>query len=157
MFVESDNFIVDKLQDKDKENLRRLEESRPWAKAILEFKDKLPGGSKFNYFEELWNEYRSSSYFWCIYRKDGQFCGDVQLDRDRDTEYHLYIQILEEAKIKGFGTEIFNQLIDKIIEETGAEHLEFELWNEDDPSKVIFEELGIKLNAGHWIYSGQAS
>ena len=39
MFLESDNFIIDKLQIKDKDNLRILEESRPWAKAILAFKD----------------------------------------------------------------------------------------------------------------------
>lgn len=88
----------------------------------------------------------------CIYRKDGQFCGDVQLDRDSDTEYHLYIQIMDDARIEGFGTEIFSQLIDKIVEKSGAEHLEFELWDENDPSKVIFEELGIDLEDGEWAY-----
>lgn len=54
MFLESDNFIIDKLQIKDKDNLRILEESRPWAKMILAFKDHLPGGNDFNYFERLW-------------------------------------------------------------------------------------------------------
>lgn len=37
MFLESDNFIIDKLQIEDKDNLRILEESRPWAKTILAF------------------------------------------------------------------------------------------------------------------------
>lgn len=152
MFIESDNFIIDKLQIKDKDNLRILEESRPWAKAILAFKDQLPDGNEFNYFENLWREYQTHDYFWCIYRKNGQFCGDVQLDRESDTEFHLYIQILDDANIEGFGIEVFNLLIDKLVEETGAEHLEFELWNEDDPSKAIFEELGIELDDGEWIY-----
>ncbi len=152
MFLESDNFIIDKLQIKDKDNLRILEESRPWAKTILAFKDQLPGGNEFNYFEKLWSEYQAHDYFWCIYRKDGQFCGDVQLDRDTDTEYHLYIQIMDDARIEGFGTEMFSQLIDKIVEKSGAEHLEFELWDENDPSKVIFEELGIDLEDGEWVY-----
>ena len=85
--------------------MRILEESRPWAKTILAFKDQLPGGNEFNYFEKLWSEYQAHDYFWCIYRKDGQFCGDVQLDRDSDTEYHLYIQIMDDARIEGCRTD----------------------------------------------------
>ena len=76
----------------------------------------------------------------------------MQLDRDTDTEYHLYIQIMDDARIEGFGTEMFSQLIDKIVEKSGAEHLEFELWDDNDPSKVIFEELGIDLEDGEWVY-----
>ena len=152
MFLESDNFIIDKLQNKDRDNLRILEESRPWAKAIVAFKDQLSDGNEFNYFEKLWSEYQVHDYFWCIYRKDGQFCGDVQLDRDSDTEYHLYIQIMDDARIEGFGIEMFSQFIDKIVKKSGAEHLEFELWDENDPSKVIFEELGIDLEDGGWVY-----
>ena len=152
MLLESDNFIIDKLQIKDKDNLRILEESRPWAKTILKFKNQLSDGNEFDYFEKLWNEYQTHDFFWCIYRKDGQFCGDVQLDRDSDTEYHLYIQILDGARIEGFGTEMFSQLIDKIVEESGAEHLEFELWDENDPCKAIFDESGIDLDDGEWIY-----
>lgn len=97
-FVESDNFIVDKLQSKDKDNLRGLEESRPWVKTLLGFAEKLPGDNKFDYFESLWTEYQSNAYFWCIYRKDGQFRGDIQLDRESDTEYHLYIQIMDDGE-----------------------------------------------------------
>ena len=37
MFLESDNFIIDKLKIKDKDNLRILEESRSCAKTILAF------------------------------------------------------------------------------------------------------------------------
>lgn len=119
---------------------------------ILEFKDQLSDGNEFDYFEKLWSEYQIHEYFWCIYRKDGQFCGDVQLDRDSETEYHLYIHIMDGVRIEGFGTEMFSQLIDKIVEESGAEHLEFELWDENDSSKAIFEELEIDLEDGEWIY-----
>lgn len=34
MFLESDNFIIDKVQTKDKENLKMLEYSRPWIKSL---------------------------------------------------------------------------------------------------------------------------
>ena len=37
MFLESDNFIIDKLEIKDKDSLRILEESRSCAKTILAF------------------------------------------------------------------------------------------------------------------------
>ena len=37
MFLESDNFIIDKLEIKDKDNLRILAESRSCAKTILAF------------------------------------------------------------------------------------------------------------------------
>ena len=30
--------------------------------------------------------------------------------------------------------------------------MEFELWNEYDPSKIIFDEIGIELDDGEWIY-----
>lgn len=152
MILESENFIIDRLQFKDKDNVRVLEESRPWAKEILQLNNSLLDGNRADYFDKLWREYQTQDYFWCIYRKDGQFCGDIQLDRDSDTEYHLYIQIMDDACIDGFGIELFDSLIDKIVEESGARHLEFELWNENDPSKAIFDELGIELDDGEWIY-----
>lgn len=74
------------------------------------------------------------------------------MDRDSDTEYHLYIQIMDDVCIDGLGIELFDSLIDKIVEESGARHLEFEVWNENDPSKAIFDELGIELDDGEWIY-----
>lgn len=152
MILESENFIIDKLQLKDKDNVRVLEESRPWAKAMFQLNDSLLDGNRVDYFDKLWREYQTQDYFWCIYRKDGQFCGDIQLDRDSDTEYHLYIQIMDDVCIDGLGIELFDSLIDKIVEESGARHLEFELWNENDPSKAIFDELGIELDGGEWIY-----
>lgn len=152
MYLESKNFIVRKLEIEDKENIKALEESRPWAKGILKFKDSLPGGDGFDYFEHLWADYIDKDYFWCIYRKDGQFCGDVQLDQNSETEYHFYIQLMDDAKIEGFGTELFEQLIDEIVEESGAKYLEFELWNEEDKSKIIFEEAGYDMTEGSWEY-----
>lgn len=152
MILESENFIIDKLQLKDKDNVRVLEESRPWAKAMFQLNGSLLDGNRVDYFDKLWREYQTQDYFWCIYRKDGQFCGDIQLDRDSDTEYHLYIQIMDDVCIDGLGIELFDSLIDKIVEESGARHLEFELWNENDPSKAIFDELGIELDGGEWIY-----
>ena len=152
MIPESKNFIIDKLQLKDKDNVRVLEESRPWAKAMFQLNNSLLDGNRVDYFDKLWREYQTQDYFWCIYRKDGQFCGDIQLDRDSDTEYHLYIQIMDDVCIDGLGIELFDSLIDKIVEESGARHLEFELWNENDPSKAIFDELGIELDDGEWIY-----
>ena len=152
MILESENFIIDKLQLKDKDDVRVLEESRPWAKAMFQLNDSLLDGNRVDYFDKLWREYQTQDYFWCIYRKDGQFCGDIQLDRESDTEYHLYIQIMDDVCIDGLGIELFDSLIDKIVEESGARHLEFELWNENDPSKAIFDELGIELDGGEWIY-----
>ena len=155
MHLRSEHFVIDNLQLKDKENIRALEESRPWIKGLLRFKDSLPGADKFDvfdYFETLWNDYLEMDYFWCIYRKDGEFCGDVQLERDGEDEYHLYIQIMEDARIEGLGKELFERLISEIVEETGAKHLEFELWNDKDRSKEIFEEAGYNLADGYWQY-----
>jgi hypothetical protein len=152
MILESENFIIDKLQLIDKDNVRVLEESRPWARAMFQLNDSLLDGNRVDYFDKLWREYQTQDYFWCIYRKDGQFCGDIQLDRDSNTEYHLYIQIMDDVCIDGIGIELFDSLIDKIVEESGARHLEFELWNENDPSKAIFDELGIELDDGELIY-----
>lgn len=72
MYLKSN--IANKLQIKDKDNLNVLEKSRPWAKTILAFKDQLPGGNEFNYFEKLWSEYQAHDYFWCVYtEKMGSF------------------------------------------------------------------------------------
>lgn len=85
-----------------------MEESRPWAKGLLEFKDSLPGGDKFDYFEKLWADY--------------------------------------------IKMELFEQLIEEVVKESGAKHLEFELWNDKDRSKVIFEEAGYDMESGAWEY-----
>ena len=152
MYLESKNFIVRKLKTEDKGNIKALEESRPWAKGIFGDKDLLPEKHRFDYFEHLWEGYIDKDYIWCIYRKDCQFCGDVQLDKNSETEYNLYIQLMDDAKIEGFGTELFDQLIEGVIEETGAQYLEFELWNQDDKSKIIFEEAGCDMADGIWEY-----
>ena len=82
----------------------------------------------------------------------GNFCGVIQLDKNSDTEYQLYIQLMDNAKIEGFGTELFEDLIEKIVQQSGAKHLEFELWDAADRSKMIFDELGIDLTDGEWQY-----
>ena len=41
---------------------------------------------KSDYFEELWEHYQGKKYFLCIYRRDGQFCGVIQLDKNSDME-----------------------------------------------------------------------
>ena len=67
-------------------------------------------------------------------------------------EYQLYIQLMDNAPIEDFGTELFEDLIEEIVQESGAKHLEFELWDATDRSKIIFEELGIDLTDGEWQY-----
>ena len=120
MYLESKHFIVDKVKHTDKENLKLLEESRPWAKIIQEAQNVIADKDKSDYFEELWEHYQSKEYFWCIYRRDRQFCGAIQLDKNSDTEYQLYIQLMDNAKIGGFGTELFEDLIEEIVQASGA-------------------------------------
>ena len=157
MFLESDNFIIDKVQTKDKENLKMLEYSRPWIKKLMNVIKQKSDSDEFDcfekdFFEKVWKDLLTNDYYWCIYRKDGQFCGDIGLDKEDDTDYQLYIRIMDNARIDGFGKEVFKLFIDKIIDETGAEHLEFELFDENDPGKLIFKELGIDMEDGCWIY-----
>lgn len=61
-------------------------------------------------------------------------------------------RIMLKTKIEGLGTELFEDLIEEIVQESGAKHLEFELWDAADRSKIIFEELGIDLTDGEWQY-----
>lgn len=152
IYLESENFVVRNLKPDDKERIKVLEESRPWTKGILKFRDFILAEEKFDYFGRLWSEYMKSEYFWCIYKKDEIFCEDVQLDKYSETEYHLYIQLMDDALIKGFGTEMLEQLIERIVEESGAKHMEIELWNDKDRSKIIFEEVGYDMTSGVWEY-----
>ena len=72
-------------------------------------------------------------------------------------EYQLYIQLMDNAKIEGLGTELFEDLIEEIVQTSGAKHLEFELWDAVDRSKMIFDELGIDLTDGEWQYGCKRS
>ena len=45
-----------------------------------------------------------------------------------------------------------HDLIEEIVQESGAKHLEFELWDAADRSKTIFDELEIDLVDGEWQY-----
>ena len=76
----------------------------------------------------------------------------VRLDKNSDMEYQLYIQLMDNVPIEGFGIELFEDLIEQIVQESGAKHLEFELWDDADRSKIIFEELGIDVTDGEWQY-----
>ena len=152
MHLESEHFMVDQVKHSDKDNLKLLEDSRPWAKIIKETQNVISDKDKSDYFEELWEHYKGKKYFWCIYRRDAQFCGVIQLDKNSNMEYQLYIQLMDNAPIEDFGTELFEDLIEEIVQESGAKHLEFELWDAADRSKIIFEELGIDLTDGEWQY-----
>ena len=48
--------------------------------------------------------------------------------------------------------ELFEDPMEEIVQESGAKHLEFELWDDADRSKIIFEELGIDVTDGEWQY-----
>ena len=62
-------------------------------------------------------------------------------------EYQFYIQLMDNAKIEGLGTELLRILLKRLFK-----HLEFELWDAADRSKMIFDELGIDLTDGEWQY-----
>ena len=125
MHLESEHFIVDKVKHTDKENLKLLEESRPWAKIIQEAQNVISDKDKSDYFEELWEHYKGKKYFWCIYRRDGQFCGVIQLDnKNSNMEYQFYIQLMDNAKIEGLGTELLRILLKRLFR-----RLELNIWN----------------------------
>lgn len=154
MNIESVNFIVRNLCVEDKDNIRKLEYSRPWAKGILTLADELKEitlsqKEKFDYFENLWTQYQKEKYFWIIERKDGMFCGDVQIDKDSEDEAHLYIQLLDEADITGFGSELFETIVEKIADMSGIRTFYVELWNEADKSKVVYTEAGYDIKNGY--------
>lgn len=148
MYLEGKNYIVRNLKPEDKHNIMTLEESRPWAKNMLKFANFLPSGNTQNYFEDLWKDYVTEQFFWCIYRKDGSFCGDIQLDKDGEEEFHFYIQLMDDAEIEGFGTELFGQLLTEVAKISRAKYLYIELWNEEDRSKLIYEEAGYEIKNG---------
>ncbi|MBQ4069194.1 MAG: hypothetical protein IJC76_08085 [Lachnospiraceae bacterium] len=64
MYLESKNFIVRKLETEDKDNIKALEEARPWAKGILKDKELLYGKDRFDYFEHLYRKEYGSHIKW---------------------------------------------------------------------------------------------
>ncbi|MGN8888379.1 hypothetical protein [Blautia sp. HCP28S3_G10] len=58
MRLESENFIVRKMEESDKENVYLLEISRPWMKYLHDLKDELENatGKKADIFEELFGK-----------------------------------------------------------------------------------------------------
>lgn len=67
--LESEHFIVVQVKHSDKDNLKLLEASRPWAKIIKEAQNVISDKDKSDYFEELWEHYQGKKYFLCIYRR----------------------------------------------------------------------------------------
>lgn len=76
------------------------------------------------------------------------FCGDVQIDIDSENEAHLYIQLLNEAVITGFGSEIFETTVEKIAGMSGIRNFYVELWNDADKSKIVYTEAGYDIKNG---------
>lgn len=62
MHLESKYFIVDKVKYTDKDNLKLLEDSRPWAKIIKEAQNVISDKDKSDYFEELWEHYQGKEF-----------------------------------------------------------------------------------------------
>lgn len=69
MHLESEHFMVDQVKHSDKDNLKLLEDSRPWAKIIKEAQNVISDKDKSDYFEELREHYKGKKYFWCILQK----------------------------------------------------------------------------------------
>jgi RimJ/RimL family protein N-acetyltransferase len=154
MEFQSENFVVRGLHNDDKENMRVLEWSRPWVKPFRDLMDHLTevtaSGEQEHYFEGLWNDYQKEPYLGIIERKPGIFCGDIQIDMDAsENEAHLYIQLLENANIAGFGTELFETVIEYISKKMGVKTFYVELWNEADKSKEVYTEAGYSIENGY--------
>lgn len=153
MNIESEKFIVRNLCIEDKENMKKLEYSRPWAQGLLALADELKEitsqKEKFDYFESLWTQYQKEKYFWIIERKTGMFCGDILIDIDSENEAHLYIQLLDEVNITGFGAELFEMVVEYIAEMSGIRNFYVELWNEADKSKNVYTEAGYDIEDGY--------
>ena len=73
MHLESEHFIVDQVKHSDKNNLKLLEDSRPWAKIIKEAQNVISDKDKSDYFEELWEHYQSKKYFGAFIEEMGNF------------------------------------------------------------------------------------
>lgn len=151
MRLESENFIVRKMEESDKENVYLLEISRPWMKYLHDFKDELENatGKKADIFEELFESYINSNTYWVIERKPNTYIGSVTIDKDGKYEAFLYIQVLDDANVDGFGKELFDNVIDNIAHDFLITTFYVDLWNEADRSKQIYQEAGYKMKNGH--------
>ena len=139
------------MEESDKENVYLLEISRPWMKYLHDLKDELENatGKKADIFEELFESYINSNTYWVIERKPNTYIGSVTIDRDGKYEAFLYIQVLDDANIDGFGKELFDDVIDNIAHEFLITTFYIDLWNEADRSKQIYQEAGYKMKNGH--------
>lgn len=149
MRLESENFVVRTLQKTDKENMRSLEMSRPWVPYILD-PDREETSNKPDYFTRLWSEYIKDDYnIWIIERKPNIFCGDVILEIDKCRTGKLYIMLMDDADITGFGKELFGQVLKYISAHLSVSDIYIELWNDKDRSQQVYIEAGYKMKKGY--------
>lgn len=66
MHLESKHVIIDKVKYTDKDNLKLLEDSRPWTKIIKEAQNVISDKDKSDYFEEPWEHYQGKE-FWGVF------------------------------------------------------------------------------------------
>lgn len=142
MYISSRNFYIRSLEERDKEFIKYVEETRPWNRAFDNTED------VFNYrlFDDMWNNYIEAKESWCIFNKDNQFYGVIHIDRESETECEIYFQMLPDVDIKGIGSELLNKFLEALNEVYGIEEFEVSLWDENDISKSIFEEAGYEFD-----------
>lgn len=73
MHLGSEHFIVDQVKHSDKDNLKLLEDSRPWAKIIKEAQNVISDKDKSDYFEELGSIIKVRNIFGAFIEEMGNF------------------------------------------------------------------------------------
>ena len=140
MNLESRDYLVRRVRVDDKDAICKIEFAMPWIKIIAE---------QYNvYFEILWNTYLKSEDFWIIESKSLGTVAYIQVDPDSDEEAHLYIHFRDYTEVSGFGKQLLRKTIEYISQELGFTIFYVEMWDENDPSRHVFEEAGYEIEDG---------
>ena len=104
MYLESVDFVIRDRKDDDQEIILQIEKSMPWVKAFPEKRE------EEIYLKNLLDYISKDEQYWIIERKNGEVLVSLSIDIDDESEAHIYIHLIENIDMTGFG----EQMLDKV-------------------------------------------
>ncbi len=146
-YYQSEQFIIKKAKDDEKELYRKI------AKADFQLKI-------LYYFDEdtvtdiFWNNNidNQDNIYFSVYLRDGEFLGCVGIQNYKSPLPELAITLIEEYQGKGFGSKLIKEWLNWIYKEFNYRKIQINIDADNIPSIKMFEKLNVeKDNEGKFI------
>lgn len=146
MRLRGSKFDIRNIEEKDKKGFEKVMRQVAVFGSLF---DAVPDG--VDTFWKIYGESDKDDVF-SIVDKNDEFLGLIHYElEDGEEQGQLEMSLMADFSFDGFGSELMPQFLEYAYKETGATSFLVELMNSEDPSRLVYEEMGYQFGEEGYI------